>query len=150
MTANLQPPPLRKVFIPTISFFVGVVFSIGLALGGMTDPSKVIGFLDISGPWNPSLMFVMGGAIPVYMVTWFLIRRRKQPLADTSWHYPTNQKIDARLVIGAAIFGVGWGIGGICPGPAIASLGAGARPAVVFMLASAAGSWLASKVNAKP
>jgi uncharacterized protein len=114
------------------AFFAGALFAVGLALGGMTQPSKVIGFLDVTGDWDPSLAFVMLGAIGVYMPLYRLIVRRRQPLLVPRFVLPTRTDLDARLVIGGAVFGVGWGLGGYCPGPGIAALGSGGVHALAF------------------
>ncbi len=113
----------------------GLLFGVGLGISGMTLPSKVVGFLDVAGDWDPSLMFVMVGAIGVHLVGSRLVMRRAAPLFDTSFHLPTKRDVDGRLVAGADIFGVGWGLGGYCPGPAIVSLGSAATPVVVFVAA---------------
>ncbi len=112
----------------------GVTFGAGLAISGMTMPSKVIGFLDVAGAWDPSLIFVMIGAIGVHFVAHRLILRRSSPLFDTRFHVPLGKQIDGRLVIGSAIFGVGWGLAGYCPGPALVSAGAGSTAAWAFVL----------------
>jgi len=125
-----------------VSFLVGFVFSLGLGWSGMTDPQKVLGFLDVAGSWDPSLMFVMAAAIPVYFMVWQFLKRRKRPIFDDKLHVPTRQDIDKKLVIGSAIFGVGWGVGGICPGPGIASLGAFSFGALVFVVMFFVGSKL--------
>lgn len=101
---------------------VGVLFGVGLVLSGMTQPHKVVGFLDLFGDWDPSLIFVMGGAVLVHSATYHLIRRRPSPLLSTHWHVPTKKELTPSLLIGSFFFGVGWGLGGFCPGPAITSL----------------------------
>lgn len=105
------------------AFVAGVVFAVGLALGGMTDPANVVGFLDVGGAWNPSLGLVMGGALAVHAAAYVLQRRWARPLLADRWQVPTRRDLDLRLVGGAALFGVGWGLSGYCPGPALASLG---------------------------
>ena len=100
----------------------GVLFGIGLALSGMTDTAKVRGFLDLFGDWVPDLAFVMGGAVAVTLVAFRVVLRRPQPLFDGVFHLPTSTHIDKPLVIGSALFGVGWGLYGYCPGPAISAL----------------------------
>ena len=125
-----------------VSFLVGFVFSLGLGWSGMTDPQKVLGFLDVAGAWDASLMFVMAAGIPVYFLVWQFLKRRKRPIFDDTLHVPTRQDIDKKLVIGSAIFGVGWGVGGICPGPGIASLGALSVGALVFVVMFFVGSKL--------
>ena len=104
------------------AYAVGFIFAIGLGLSGMTQPQKVLGFLDLFGQWDPSLIFVMGGAVSVHFVTYRLIRRRPSPLFDSKWHVPTSRAVTGRLVIGSVLFGIGWGIAGFCPGPALTSL----------------------------
>lgn len=135
------------------AFGAGGLFGAGLAVSGMVKPEKVIGFLDVRGHWDPSLAFVMVGAIAVHMVLFRVILKRKSPLFDGRFHIPTRKDIDFRLVAGAAIFGAGWGLGGFCPGPGLVSVGAGVLPALVFVIAMTAGMWiesLTSKLLAKP
>ncbi len=120
----------------------GLVFGVGLGLAGMTQPAKVIAFLDVFGAWDPSLAFVMIGAIAVHFGLARSIRRRERPLLDTRFHLPTATRADAQLVVGSAVFGVGWGLGGYCPGPAIVTLGSGALAAFVFVGAMALGMGL--------
>ena len=117
----------------------GALFGVGLAIAGMTRPEKVAGFLDITGAWDPSLAFVMLGAIGVHFVLHRLVLRRAAPLFDDRFHMPTRRDIDPRLLVGAGLFGVGWGLGGFCPGPALTSAAAGALPALVFVAAMVAG-----------
>lgn len=105
-----------------VVFAVGVLFALGLGISGMTQPQKVVGFLDILGSWDPSLMFVMIGAIGVHMISYRLIRKRSSPVLTADWHVPVEKRIDSKLLLGAALFGIGWGIAGYCPGPAITSL----------------------------
>ncbi|SEQ70094.1 hypothetical protein SAMN04488038_109198 [Solimonas aquatica] len=129
----------------------GLLFGAGLAMGGMTDPHKVLGFLDISGRWDPSLAFVMGCALLVTIPAFALARRRgAQPLGDERFHLPTQQRVDARLIIGSLLFGLGWGIAGLCPGPAIANLGAAPLAMLVFVSCMAAGMWLHDWLDALP
>ena len=122
-----------------LAALAGAMFALGLALGGMTVPAKVTGFLAIGGAWDPSLAFVMIGAIAVHAPLQRLIRRRGAPLLAERFHGPTTTAIDARLVAGAAIFGIGWGLSGDCPGPALVSLAAGGAPVAVFVVAMLAG-----------
>lgn len=129
-----------------VSFVSGALFAAGLVLSGMTHPLKVLGFLDVSGRWDPSLALVMGGAIAVMAPVVALVRRRRRPLFESALHEPPMTPIDARLLGGAALFGVGWGIAGFCPGPALVSLATGALPAVAFVLAMLAGIWIADRV----
>lgn len=117
----------------------GALFGIGLAISGMTRPEKVIGFLDLGGAWDASLAFVMAGAIAVHFVAHRVLRARGAPLFDTRFHFPTRKDVDARLVVGSAIFGVGWGLGGFCPGPGIVAAASGEVPGVVFFVGMTAG-----------
>jgi hypothetical protein len=125
-----------------VAFLAGVLFAVGLAVSGMTQPAKVIGFLDITGAWDPSLAFVMIGAIGVHFVARRLILRRSAPLGAPAFDEPKLKKIDAPLVVGAVIFGIGWGISGYCPGPAIVTLGTGSLASIVFFAAMAGGMWV--------
>jgi len=124
------------------AFAAGLVFGIGLILSGMTDPGKVIGFLDIAGDWDPSLAFVMAGAIAVGVFAFALARRRAQAFFGGAMRLPTRRDIDLRLIAGAGVFGIGWGLAGFCPGPALVSLGSGQDKAVVFVIAMLAGMLL--------
>lgn len=123
-------------------FLVGLLFGIGLLLSGMTDPGKVVGFLDLAGPWDPSLAFVMGGAIAVGLLAFGLARKRTTTFLGTAMYLPKSSDIDQRLIAGSLLFGVGWGLAGFCPGPALVSLGAGQPKAVVFVLAMIAGMFV--------
>lgn len=120
-------------------FFVGLLFGLGLILSGMTDPSKVLGFLDLFGTWDPSLAFVMGGAIAVGFFAFALARKRTTNFFGGALHLPQSNQIDKRLVLGGLTFGAGWGLAGFCPGPSIVSMAAGEIKAVVFVAAMVAG-----------
>jgi hypothetical protein len=122
------------------ALIAGVLFGLGLGYAQMIDPQKVIGFLDITGRWDPTLAFVMGGAVAVTLITFRWVLRRPKPVLDSKFYLPTSQHIDRPLLIGAALFGVGWGMGGYCPGPAITALVLGSANPVVFILAMVAGS----------
>jgi uncharacterized protein len=126
-----------------LALLAGLVFAAGLTLGGMTDPRKVQGFLNIggiaSGKWDPSLAFVMGGALFVSFLAFWSIKSRVAPWFAAKFELPTRRDIDARLIIGAALFGIGWGIGGYCPGPALASFLIGGPDILYFMAAMIAG-----------
>jgi uncharacterized membrane protein YedE/YeeE len=128
------------------AFVSGAIFAVGLAISGMVLPEKVIGFLDVSGAWDPSLAFVMIGAIGVHATLRVFIARRGRPLFDDRFHLPTRTRVDGRLVLGAATFGVGWGLSGYCPGPALLSLASGAIAPVIFVAAMALGMVVISKV----
>ena len=117
------------------AFVAGLVFGIGLILSGMTDPGKVIGFLDLAGNWDPSLAFVMGGAVLVGFFAFAIVRRRTLNFLGGAMHLPDRRDIDARLVGGSVVFGIGWGLAGFCPGPALVSFGSGQDKAAVFVAA---------------
>lgn len=122
-----------------LAVLAGALFALGLVLGGMTIPARIIGFLAVGGAWDPGLAFVMIGAIAVYAPLLRLIRRRSAPLLAERFHWPTATAIDTRLVAGSAMFGVGWGLSGYCPGPALVSLAAGGAPVAAFVAAMFAG-----------
>jgi uncharacterized membrane protein YedE/YeeE len=121
--------------VALVSFLCGVIFALGLGISGMTRPAKVLAFLDVTGAWDPSLAFVMIGAIAVHAVLTRVILRRGEPLLAPAFALPTRRDIDAQLLVGAAIFGVGWGLAGLCPGPAVTVLASGTTTAVAFVLA---------------
>ncbi|MFC4931550.1 YeeE/YedE family protein [Massilia sp. GCM10023247] len=125
-----------------VAFAVGLVFGLGLILSGMTDPAKVTGFLDLAGNWDPSLAFVMGGAILVGSIAFALARNRERALLGGAMRLPSATAIDRRLVLGSLAFGAGWGLAGYCPGPALASLASGGAKPLVFTLAMLAGMGL--------
>lgn len=135
----------RAALRHAVALLVGVVFGAGLVLSGMTQPVKVLGFLDWLGDWDPSLLFVMGGAVAVYGVAYRLVLRRPRPLLADAFVLPSRRAIDAKLLGGAALFGVGWGLGGYCPGPSIVALASGALDVAVLVATTAAGMWLAAR-----
>ena len=120
-------------------FFVGLLFGWGLLISGMTDPSKVIGFLDLAGSWDPSLAMVMGGAIAVGFFAFGTAKKRTSNFFGGALHLPTSSDIDKRLLLGSLLFGAGWGLAGFCPGPGIVSMADGQPKAVVFVVAMIAG-----------
>jgi len=122
-----------------MALLAGLIFGIGLIVSGMTDPSKVIGFLDLAGSWDPSLGFVMGGAILVGLIAFRFAARRDRSLLGDAMRLPTATHIDRRLVLGGLTFGVGWGLAGYCPGPALASLASGASKPLIFAAAMVVG-----------
>lgn len=125
-----------------IAVLVGVLFALGLGISGMTQPQKVIGFLEVGPGWNPGLIFVMIAAIPVHMLAYIFIKKQKSPFLDVKFHLPEGSGITKSLLIGSVLFGVGWGLGGYCPGPAITSLGGGSIDAAIFVAAMLAGMLL--------
>jgi uncharacterized membrane protein YedE/YeeE len=116
-----------------VSFVVGLIFSLGLGVSGMTQPQKVIGFLDLFGEWNPALAFVMIGAIGLHAILFPIITKRKSPILVDQFHLPNKSDLDGRLIVGALLFGMGWGLGGFCPGPGIVSLASGNSSSFVFV-----------------
>lgn len=122
-----------------IALISGIVFGAGLAIGGMLDPSKVSGFLDLFGVWDPSLAFVMGGGVLVNGIGYLLIKNNEKPVFGDDFKLPTSRIIDRPLLIGAALFGIGWGIGGLCPGPAVASVFLNPSDGIGFMVFMMAG-----------
>ena len=121
---------MKAILFPFVS---GVLFAVGLALGGMTQPAKIIGFLDVLGEWDPSLALVMVGAIGIYFPLYRWILRRSAPVFASQYCIPMRKEIDRKLVMGAALFGIGWGPAGYCPGPALASLGTVAPTVLLFV-----------------
>lgn len=125
----------------------GIIFGIGLIIAGMINPAKVLNFLDVAGTWDPSLAFVMAGAIAVTASGYWLVGKRQSPLFDVNFHWPTKSDIDARLLIGAALFGLGWGLVGLCPGPAIVSLTLAAPSTLAFIAALLVGVKIATQLR---
>jgi uncharacterized protein len=135
---------MRNVF----ALVSGLVFGLGLIAGGMTDPAKVKGFLDLFGAWDPSLAMVMGGAIAVGVFAFAAARRRTRSWTGDLMEIPTSTVIDRRLIVGGVLFGIGWGIGGFCPGPALVAMGSGQGSAWLFVVAMVAGMVLHDRVSA--
>lgn len=133
-----------------VAFISAIVFALGLGISGMTQPEKVMGFLSPLKNWDPSLMFVMVGAIAVHALALRFILKRPHPIFETKFYIPTLRQLDLRLLGGAAIFGMGWGLGGFCPGPAITSLVSGSLGPLVFVGAMAVGMLLARLAEPKP
>lgn len=127
------------------ALFVGLLFGVGLIVAGMTDPAKVRAFLDVGGRWDPSLAFVMVGAIGVHLAFRRLVLPGKKPLFEPSFDEPRRSKISGKLVLGAAVFGIGWGLGGVCPGPGLVDAGALSPYALIFTLFMALGLYLAPR-----
>jgi len=133
--------------LPITSFVIGVIFGLGLRISEMINPARIIGFLDVTGRWDPTLLLVMAGALAVTLPGFALILRRRQPLLTRQFVLPTKSRPDAPLIIGAALFGIGWGLGGLCPGPALAGLVSGSPAVLLFVAAMIAGQWLAGRVE---
>lgn len=132
-----------------MGYIAGLLFGLGLALAGMTDPARVLGFLDIFGAWDPTLMFVLGGAVVTTFIGYRLVFRRERPMLGETFQLPTRQDLDARLIGGAALFGIGWGLSGYCPGPAIASIAGLSAPLFAMLVAMVAGWFLARALPAR-
>ena len=136
---------MRRHFNLYSQYFIGVLFGFGLIISGMSNPQKILNFLDITGNWDPSLMFVMGGAVIVGLGGFYLASKRTEAFFGGALHIPSRRDISRPLVIGGLIFGAGWGIAGFCPGPAIVALGAGHMKALVFVLAMLVGMALCNR-----
>ncbi|NMF84550.1 YeeE/YedE family protein [Nodosilinea sp. P-1105] len=134
-----------------VALVAGLIFGLGLGYSQMIDPERVIGFLDLAGAWDPTLAFVMGGAVAVTVVTFRWVLKRPHPLFNGKFYLPTRQDIDQPLILGAVLFGIGWGIGGYCPGPAITSLVLGQWNPALFVVAMIVGSltarWWTARQN---
>ncbi|MCT8263576.1 YeeE/YedE family protein [Proteus terrae] len=124
-----------------VAFLCGLLFSAGLIVGGMSNPQKILGFLDITGNWDPSLLIIMGAGLLVSVIGYQLTRRRQQSVLACPLNIPTNKVIDKPLVLGSVLFGLGWGLAGICPGPSLVLAGAGFYQGILFVLAMIVG-WL--------
>lgn len=129
-----------------VSFVAGLIFALGLGIAGMTSPKKVLDFLDVFGDWDPSLALVMGGAIAIYAPIYHRIKGKDAPRLSEQFHWPTKKDVDARLVTGSILFGVGWGLVGACPGPAVVMSVEASVPALVFVGAMVLGMWLKQRV----
>jgi hypothetical protein len=130
-----------------VALLTGLVFGAGLVISGMTQPVKVLGFLDVTGHFDASLMLVMVGAIAVHFFGYRWAQRRSAPVFDEKFHVPTRRDIDAKLIIGALLFGAGWGLGGYCPGPAVVSLPGGGLSALTFVFAMLVGMFATAKLE---
>jgi uncharacterized protein len=128
-----------------MALLTGLLFGVGLGIAGMTQPAIVLGFLDVGGAWNPRLLFVMVGAVLTTAIGYRLVWCAHKPRFEASFEIPSARRIDGRLLVGAALFGIGWGIAGYCPGPALASLGSGIGSVWLLVAAMIAGWWLASR-----
>jgi uncharacterized protein len=123
------------MILQLVALLSGIAFGIGLILSGMVNPAKVLAFLDITGQWDPSLAFVMAGAVLVGYFAFKSVKRREQTLLSAPIHLPTSSKVDSRLILGSLVFGIGWGLAGICPGPGLVLAASGHSGAIVFVVA---------------
>lgn len=133
----------------SVAFLSGVVFALGLWLGGMTDPAKVQGFLDLTGSWNPALAFVLGSAVLLSAIGYLLAKKQRKPWLNAEFEIPSSTTIDTRLIMGAIIFGAGWGLGGYCPAPALVSLSQGSSDALIFSISMLSGIFAYSRFGEK-
>jgi len=129
------------------AFGAGLLFAVGLAISGMTQPTKVVAFLDVTGSWDPSLAMVMAGALAVFAVAFPLITKRNAPILGAGFEVPSRRDFTAPLVGGAVLFGLGWGVAGFCPGPAVAALGSGMAESYLFVGAMAVGMVIATRIS---
>ncbi|MBS9476381.1 DUF6691 family protein [Ancylobacter radicis] len=138
---------MRALTSILVNLGIGLIFGVGLVISGMSNPAKVLNFLDLAGTFDPSLAFVMGGAVLVAFIGFRLALSRPAPLLAPRFQLPTRSDIDARLIVGPALFGIGWGLGGFCPGPAFTALGLGATGTLIFVPAMLAGMWAARSLE---
>ena len=131
------------------TFLIGVLFALGLGLSGMTQPQKVLAFLNLRGNWDPSLLFVLGGAVVTYFFSFILIRKRGAPMLTEKFSLPTKRTIDRNLVFGSVLFGIGWGVAGFCPGPALAMLVTGNHSILVFVLSMTVGMFVFESLSSR-
>ena len=139
----------HSIFSNGSEYLIGVLFGLGLMISGMTSPAKILAFLDLAGAWDPSLIFVMGGAVLIGLLAFYLAKKRTENFLGGAMHIPTRRDIDQPLIVGSALFGVGWGLAGFCPGPALVSLGSGESKALVFVLAMLVGMWIFERIGQK-
>jgi uncharacterized membrane protein YedE/YeeE len=140
-------PTFNTLAQKLVALAAGLLFGLGLGFSQMIDPQRVIGFLDLAGHWDPTLAFVMGGAVVVTLISFRFILKQPTPVLGHKFFVPNRNDIDRPLLLGAALFGIGWGLGGYCPGPAIAALGLGSANPVLFLAAMIAGSLAAKALN---
>ncbi|MEQ5801411.1 DUF6691 family protein [Halomonas sp. H10-9-1] len=146
----MKTETLKTLDVKSVAgYLAGLLFGLGVAISGMTDPARVLGFLDIAGAWDPTLMFVLGGAVVTNFIGYRLVFKRTAPIYGEAFQLPTRQDLDARLIGGSALFGIGWGLSGYCPGPAIASIGGLSAPLAAMLVAMVAGWFLARAIPAR-
>ena len=131
------------------AFTTGFIFALGLTVSQMINPARVIGFLDVAGHWDPTLLLVMASALAVTVPLFPVILRQSKPFLAAKFSLPTQTRVDRRLILGAVIFGVGWGLAGLCPGPALAALASGSPGVILFVLAMLSGQWLLSRFETR-
>lgn len=131
------------------SYLIGLIFGVGISISGMANPAKVLNFFDVAGTWDPSLAFVMGGALAVTFLGYRFVLKRPEPFLADAFHLPMRRELDLRLIGGSAVFGVGWGIAGFCPGGALPALGTGRAEVFIFVAALLAGILIANLMQAK-
>jgi uncharacterized protein len=131
------------------AFTTGFIFALGLTVSQMINPARVIGFLDVAGHWDPTLLLVMASALAVTVPLFPVILRQSKPFLAAKFSLPTQTRVDRRLILGAVIFGVGWGLAGFCPGPALAALASGSPGVILFVLAMLSGQWLLSRFETR-
>lgn len=139
----------KNVLAQSATFLIGVLFALGLGLSGMTQPQKVLALLNLRGNWDPSLLLVLGGAVVTYFVSFIFIRKRGAPVLAEKFHLPTKRDIDRNLVLGSMLFGIGWGVAGFCPGPALAMLVTGNYSVLVFVLAMTVGMFVFESLSGR-
>lgn len=139
----------KKIVSQVATFVIGVLFALGLGLSGMTQPQKVLGFLNLRGDWDPSLLLVLGGAVVTYFFSFILIRKRGAPVLTEKFSLPTKREIDQNLVFGSLLFGIGWGVAGFCPGPALAMLSTGNHSVLVFVLSMTVGMFVFESLSTR-
>jgi hypothetical protein len=132
---------------PVVSLLSGLIFGLGLILSGLTNPAKIQNFLDVAGHWDPSLLVVMAGAVGVTLPAFRYLKTLRRPLFNEDFGWPSRTDLDLKLITGSAIFGVGWGLGGFCPGPALTALSGGAPGTVLFVLSMLAGIWASNMLD---
>lgn len=141
--------PIKSWSQNFVALVSGLVFSIGLGVAGMTRPEKIINFLNVFGAWDPSLLVVMTSAVSIHFISYRLIKNRRSPILDSDWHLPKESTVTWELVLGSVLFGIGWGLGGFCPGPAVTAIASGALNPVLFVLSMIVGMFLFRRTQSR-
>ncbi len=144
---TLSPVASHNTLSVAVQLGIGLLFGLGLIVSGMINPAKVLNFLDVFGTWDPSLAFVMGGGVIVTFIGYRLVFQRSRPIFDSVFHVPTAKDIDSRIIVGPALFGIGWGLAGFCPGPAFTALGTGQTEAIMVVIAMVVGMVAARQLS---